>query len=93
MFVNQSRICCRSSVVEHTLGKGEVGSSILLDSTISLQENLLKYLRHARAVVINGGKGNGLARDVGALDWQSEQNLPLFCPPINMIGVIHQCHL
>ena len=25
--------CCRSSVVEHSLGKGEVGSSILLGST------------------------------------------------------------
>ena len=27
--------CCSSSVVEHSLGKGEVGSSILLCSTIS----------------------------------------------------------
>ena len=27
------RACCRSSVVEHSLGKGEVGSSILLGST------------------------------------------------------------
>jgi hypothetical protein len=29
-----NRNCCRSSVVEHSLGKGEVGSSILPGSTI-----------------------------------------------------------
>ena len=39
--------CCGSSVVEHTLGKGEVESSILSHSTISLfePENPPKYLK------------------------------------------------
>ena len=32
-----------SSVVEHTLGKGEAGSSILPCGTISLSENLSKH--------------------------------------------------
>ena len=35
-WVSRLWSCCRSSVVEHPLGKGEVGSSILLGSTISL---------------------------------------------------------
>src|SRR5207247_395070 len=34
----------RSSVVEHTLGKGEVESPILSDGTISLFTKLSKYL-------------------------------------------------
>ena len=33
----QARKCCRSSVVEHSLGKGEVESSILSGSTICSQ--------------------------------------------------------
>ena len=39
--------CCGSSVAEHTLGKGEVESSILSHSTISLfaPENSPKYLK------------------------------------------------
>jgi hypothetical protein len=41
----QSRACCRSSVVEHSIGNGEVDSSILSGSTI-----LLKSLSQARAV-------------------------------------------
>jgi hypothetical protein len=32
-FLNGADICCRSSVVEHSLGKGEVDSSILSGST------------------------------------------------------------
>ena len=33
--ISKSRLkCCGSSVVEHTLGKGEVGSSILPHSTM-----------------------------------------------------------
>ncbi len=35
--VRRDPVCCRSSVVEHSLGKGEVESSILSGSTISLQ--------------------------------------------------------
>ena len=31
--------CCRSSVVEHSLGKGEVDSSILSGSTIQTRRN------------------------------------------------------
>ncbi len=32
--VRRDPVCCRSSVVEHSLGKGEVESSILSGSTI-----------------------------------------------------------
>jgi hypothetical protein len=35
--VRRDPVCCRSSVVEHSLGKGEVESSILSGSTISFQ--------------------------------------------------------
>jgi hypothetical protein len=34
-----SRACCRSSVVEHSLGKGEVHSSILCGSTSESKQN------------------------------------------------------
>src|SRR5690349_11381064 len=37
-------VCCRSSVVEHSLGKGEVHSSILCGSTIGSQSRLLLIL-------------------------------------------------
>ena len=37
-------VCCRSSVVEHSLGKGEVESSILSGSTIQLPE-IVKSVR------------------------------------------------
>jgi hypothetical protein len=35
--VRRDPVCCRSSVVEHSLGKGEVESSILSGSTILLR--------------------------------------------------------
>ena len=38
-FCNEVRACCRSSVVEHSLGKGEVVSSILPGSTRKPEEN------------------------------------------------------
>ena len=42
------QLCRRSSVVEHTLGKGGVGSSILLGGTIFFNNyfssNLIKFL-------------------------------------------------
>ena len=38
-------VCCRSSVVEHSLGKGEVGSSILLGSTIPYASPVLNALQ------------------------------------------------
>jgi hypothetical protein len=34
MAQDRADACCRSSVVEHSLGKGEVDSSILSGSTI-----------------------------------------------------------
>ena len=50
--------CC-SSVVEHPLGKGEVESSILSNSTISLASNLNKLLipmgPFPSLVVLEGG--------------------------------------
>src|SRR5215471_12653913 len=38
-FCTEVRACCRSSVVEHSLGKGEVVSSILPGSTRKPEEN------------------------------------------------------
>ena len=40
-FCKEVRACCRSSVVEHSLGKGEVDSSILSGSTSKI--NHLNY--------------------------------------------------
>jgi hypothetical protein len=37
------RACCRSSVVEHSIGNGEVDSSILSGSTIPLDPKLLTW--------------------------------------------------
>ena len=41
------RACCRSSVVEHSLGKGEVDSSILSGSTIKIQWHRIVLRRAA----------------------------------------------
>ncbi len=42
--VRRDPVCCRSSVVEHSLGKGEVESSILSGSTISFQATSPEHL-------------------------------------------------
>ena len=45
-----SRACCRSSVVEHSIGNGEVDSSILSGSTIYLAEFVIIYLTDLRSL-------------------------------------------
>jgi hypothetical protein len=80
----QLQICtrrrgCRSSVVEHPLGKGEVVSSILTGSTTNSPQNLSRFLLSGKHCCCDRAERCGTQGDCGMHLTQKSCFVPCYC--------------
>jgi hypothetical protein len=73
-FLSKYRACCRSSVVEHSIGNGEVDSSILSGSTSFFRDRTRLFPAEVGVSAFAGSSGN--RREIGLSRFQRQ----LFSP-------------